>query len=473
MQCDPNNYIDGLNSNLGLIQSSQETTLNSTFLPIGADDGSNNTTNSISKIMEITDINERRKALHKLTFGEDDDEDKDDKTNNKKTIDKNQTNEINSSRFEILSDKSDQVGKRKITPPTSSNDKKNSSDVYDSDEDQTTIEKKNKRNRDEDDELELFKDKNKDSTNDDNTDLTIVPPPTSRFDDLEVTDEFNDSEVVIDKDSKTIQDFHHKKISFDELFAKKTNVNTGGVQYFRLPIPETGFEVNQNEMEPETMIRSYFPWYPFSQQFYEELSISAIIKCYEEKFVEIDICERLQAALLQDFQQNNRNIDHHSDGIIMRKHVKGQDEIKQEREIYYTDPTTLKYEKMNEVEAAIQKIYKNNSVLFARYMNRMRRVARRLVCRILDKDDSKLPSPLRAALEYLDKTKNKKIYIEQNMSTFEISCFANGLLRMLLSYEIDDVSTSHLLILYSFTTAMVSSVLPLHHTFSNVFFSFI
>lgn len=112
LQCDPNNYIDGLNSNLGLIQSSQETTLNSTFLPIGADDGGNSTANSISKIMEIADLNERKKALNKLTFGDDDDdEDKDDKTNKKKTIDKNQTDEINSSRFEILSDKTDQVGK--------------------------------------------------------------------------------------------------------------------------------------------------------------------------------------------------------------------------------------------------------------------------------------------------------------------------------------------------------------------------
>lgn len=298
----------------------------------------------------------------------------------------------------------------------------------------------------------------KEKRNDDYLDRDEIEAmqPTSRFDDLQNKEEFDDETVVVDEDSKTIDSIKQKKSIFEEVCNKKIDKlsKKGAKKYFRLPIPELGFEVSPADLNPETLLKTHFPWFPFSKEFYEEMSISACVMCYEKKNVDITICEGLQAALLADFQEDVRKIDDVSSETILRKHIKMLDEIENERKVYYTDPTTLLFRKMHHVEESIQKIYKDHQTLYTLYMNRMRRVSLKLLCKTLDKNDAHLPTPLTATIEYLEKSKNKSIYIEQNISCFDISCYSNAVIRMLLYYELDEVSSNHAHVLQLFISSL-------------------
>lgn len=123
----------------------------------------------------------------------------------------------------------------------------------------------------------------------------------------------------------------------------------------------------------------------------------------------------MQEKLLRDFQQSEREIDHPSDKTILRKHVILLDEIDESRKVYYTDPTTILFRLMNDVQSAIHKIYKDIPDMFSRFMNMMRRVSLNLLTRVLDKSDLKLPVPITNILEYYDSTQGKGIYMVRSV----------------------------------------------------------
>ena len=116
----------------------------------------------------------------------------------------------------------------------------------------------------------------------------------------------------------------------------------------------------------------------------------------------------MQEKLLRDFQQPEREIDHPSDETILRKHVILLDEIDESRKVYYTDPTTILFRLMNDVQSAIHKIYKDIPDMFSRFMNMMRRVSLNLLTRVLDKSDLKLPVPITIFLNIMIQHKEKE-----------------------------------------------------------------
>lgn len=431
LQCNPNNYIDGLNAvikNLEWNDSRKQLTgaqnfgqiAGTPYVPI--DSSSTLTSPSILKIEPAMPLEIQPGTL---------------RSGEAESLSSNQDKSIGDVKPRKVYDSDEESEEFVVSDLKNNNDKKrkffeenDDSDIEESDEDEKTTDSSRKMDEDKgrfDDLMAMFSD-DEDEANDEDEELGF-------------------GRVRVDRASREMKKMKETKDAFEKICnSKKNRLEQQSNRHFKLPIPALGFEVLSKEMSPDTMLKSHFVWYPYSEEYLNELTLSVIYDCFQKKTVSIDYCESLQRELYLDYQKNVRKIDEPSDEVILRKHVKMMDEIENERKLYYTDPTTLLYNKMKKVQTAIHKIYRNDRRLFAKYMNIMRSVSFKLLHKTLDKDDFHLPEPLTGMLQYIDETNAEGIYLEQNIACIDISPYANSLMRMLLFYELDEVSTNHLLI---------------------------